>query len=256
MKKNPTLTTHDAFAEVQPNPFWVYGALFLRISLFLLVQLIIFGLSFYLKQNNAWQLSASWWIGSATVVNLITFWLLTRWFKDENTTYFKTIHFEPNTFKKDWWVILIILGLLFPIGFLPNPLLANWLFGDAQAAFDLLLQPLPLSAAIILAVLFPVTIAFAELPLYFGYIMPRLEKLTKNKWLAILLPAFFLAAQHLTLPLVLDGRFILWRLLMFLPFAIFLGIVIHWRKRLLPYLMIIHGLMDLGTCILLITLSV
>lgn len=62
--------------------------------------------------------------------------------------------------------------------------------------------------------------------------------------------------QHITLPLLFDVRFIVWRLLMFLPFALFLGLVIHWHKQLLPYLMVVHALMDLGTCILLITLSV
>jgi len=34
---------------------------------------------------------------------------------------------------------------------------------------------------------------------------------------------------------------------MFFPLALMLGILLRWRPRLLPYLVIIHGLMDLGT---------
>lgn len=85
--------------------------------------------------------------------------------------------------------------------------------------------------------------------------MPRLEKLFHKKWPAILLPVFFLAAQHMTLPLIFNYRFIFWRLIAFLPFALLLGLVIHWRPRLLPYLMIVHGLMDMATAVLVLMVS-
>jgi hypothetical protein len=62
-----------------------------------------------------------------------------------------------------------------------------------------------------------------------------------------LLAAFFLAAQHMFLPLILDGRFMLWRLGMFLPFALFAGLVIKLRPTLLPYFMIVHALADMST---------
>ena len=52
----------------------------------------------------------------------------------------------------------------------------------------LLFRPLPNFINYILLIAFPVTIAFAELPTYFGYLMPRLEKSLGKKWLAMLLP--------------------------------------------------------------------
>jgi membrane protease YdiL (CAAX protease family) len=57
----------------------------------------------------------------------------------------------------------------------------------------------------------------SELPVYFGYVMPRLAARWHNRWLAWLVVSLMLAAQHCTLPLVLDLRFIAWRFLMFLP---------------------------------------
>ena len=41
-------------------------------------------------------------------------------------------------------------------------------------------------------------------------------------------------------------RFITWRAMMYLPFAIEVGLVMHWRPRLLPYLASVHVLMDLA----------
>ena len=138
---------------------------------------------------------------------------------------------------------------------LPGLLAGQWIFGSSQAANDLLIQPLPLWAAWVGLTVFPITIAFAELPFYFGYLMPRLEKLSEKKWLAILLPVLFLGAQHITLPLIFDSRFIFWRLIAFMPFALLLGLVLHWRPRLLPYLMIVHGLMDMATAVLVLLVS-
>ena len=98
-------------------------------------------------------------------------------------------------------------------------------------------------------ILFPITQALIELPTYFTYIMPRMETDTHKKWAVIGVASFFLAFQHIAVLLIFDLRFILWRLLMFLPFALYLGIVIHWRPRLLPYLLIGHFLIDLSTVI-------
>ncbi len=255
MKTNQTPHIQKQLNTGTLQPKKVYGALFLRIVLFALIQALFAGIYFLSNHPNPWMNSAKWWVAVATITNVITFLLLLRWFKQENISYFSILHFEKNTIKQDLFTLLGILVLLGPIGFLPNPLFAGWIFGDSQVAFDLLMQPLPVWAAIVFMIFFPVTIAFAELPLYFGYIKPRLEVITNKWWLAVLLPALMLGAQHATLPLIFDLRFILWRFLMFLPFAVFLGFVIHWRPRLLPYLMIIHGLMDLGTSIYLLTLS-
>jgi len=91
------------------------------------------------------------------------------------------------------------------------------------------------------------TIAFAELPTYFGYALPRLTAQLNNGWLAWLLASLGLAVQHCFLPLLFDGRFILWRLGMYLPFALFAGLLLKLRPGLLPYLVIIHGLIDIST---------
>jgi hypothetical protein len=145
--------------------------------------------------------------------------------------------------------ILPLLGLLFisgPVTFLPNQLLATWLFGSAEAPLALMLQPLPLWAAVFAGVLFPITIALTELPMYYGYVRPRLEVLWQQPWAAVAVAVFWHAAQHTALPLLFDWRFAAWRLGMFLPFALLVALVLRWRPSLMPYMMVVHGLMDLS----------
>ena len=61
----------------------------------------------------------------------------------------------------------------------------------------------------------------------------------------MLLAAFWHAVQHCTLPVIFDVRFVLWRLTMFLPFALLIAVVVRRWPRLLPYMMIGHVLMDM-----------
>jgi hypothetical protein len=86
--------------------------------------------------------------------------------------------------------------------------------------------------------------------------MPRLSALSGRRWLSWLLASFFLAAQHIAVPLLFDGRFILWRLLMFLPFALLVGLILAWRPRLLPYMIVIHALMDISVVVFLLPVAI
>jgi hypothetical protein len=61
--------------------------------------------------------------------------------------------------------------------------------------------------------------------------------------------------QHLTAPLLFDARYLLWRALMFLPFAVWVGLVLRWRPRLLPYLAAVHVLMDFATALMLLPVA-
>jgi hypothetical protein len=122
--------------------------------------------------------------------------------------------------------------------------MAALLWGGSETAGALFFRPLPLWSLIAFAVLLPVTQAFAELPTYYAYAMPRLRVLTGRGWIALAVPAFMLAAQHMAFPLVLDGRFLIWRLTMFIPFAAWIGLIMYWRPRLLPFLMAGHALID------------
>jgi hypothetical protein len=189
--------------------------------------------------------AAAWWLVQVILTNLTCIGLLSYLMNREGKKLADLYRVEKHPFWKD---LLLALGLFIiglPLGALPNTLIAQWLFNDALVPAYMMFQPIPVWA-LVMGLLFPLTIAFAEIPYYFAYIMPRLQTATNRKWVITFICGLALAAQHITLPLILDGRFILWRLLMYLPFALFIAVVMHWKPRLLNYFIVFHALMDLS----------
>ncbi len=230
----------------------VMMTLFSRITLFVLFQLSFFALFSMLGRNNAWMRAAAYWPFVMVLSNIVCVVLLSGLLKREGSRYWDFFAINKDTLGKD---ILLSLGLSCVAGvcgFIPSSLLGNWIFGDAMIGNRLFFQPLPQWAAVLSLLLFPLSMPFGELPTYFGYVMPRLELSTKSKALAIVLPALMLSLQHAALPLLfnLGGRFLLWRALMFLPFAFSLAIIIRWRPRLFPFYLIGHFLIDVSTAVM------
>jgi membrane protease YdiL (CAAX protease family) len=217
--------------------------LFSRIVLFAAWQALI-AIAYHLSgQANAWTRSAAWWPVTATLTNVVCIFLLIRLHKQEGLNYWDLFRFGRDTVKSDAPVAfgLALIGIV--VATIPNVMLGMWLFGNAEASQALIFRPLPLWAIYPALICFPVTIALAELPTYFAYVMPRLRQ-QLGDWPSMLVSSLVLAFQHVTLPLVFDLHFLLWRLLMFIPLALMVGIVLRWRSRLLIYMVIIHGLMD------------
>ena len=217
-----------------------------RSILFVLFQGLIALVLAVTGTKSAWDESTRYWTFLAFLANFVSIYLLVRLFNAEGKRYLEIIRFSRATWKTDllWFLVASLIAL--PIAAAPREPLAIVIFGDAMTATNMLFRPLP-TWAFILSFLFPLTIAFAELPTYFGYVMPRLEAQLKNSWVAWLIASFFLAAQHMFLPLILDSGYLLWRFGMFLPFALFTGLVLKFRPALLPYFMVIHALMDVTT---------
>lgn len=216
-----------------------------RSVLFLLFQSLIALALAVTGTLSAWDESARWWTFIAIFTNLVSIFLLVRVFKAEGKQYFDLFRFSRATVKADllWFFGTSILGM--PIAAAPMNILGAAIFGDPLTPTYMMFRPLPVWA-FVLSFLFPLTIAFAELPTYFGYVMPRLAEQLRNGWAAWLIASLALAAQHMFLPLILDGGFILWRLLMYLPFALFAGFMIKFRPTLLPYYVIVHALVDVS----------
>jgi hypothetical protein len=216
-----------------------------RSVLFLLFQGLI-ALNLYATGTaSAWDESARYWTLMVSLANFVSIYLLIRLYNAEGKRFFYIFKFSRAEWKKDllWFIGFSIIAL--PIVGAPREPLANAIFGNAVIATNMLFRPIP-TWAFVLSFLFPLTIAFAELPTYFAYAMPRLSEQI-NGWLAWLIASFFLAAQHMFLPTILDGGYFLWRFGMFLPFALFTGLALKLRPTLLPYFVIVHALLDATT---------
>lgn len=219
-----------------------------RSALFILFQLLIAliaAVAGRMSGSEAWDESTRWWTFMATLANLVSLFFLVRLFRAEGKHYLDVIKFSRATFKTDllWFIGFSLIGL--PIAATPMNVLGNAIFGDRMTPIYMMFRPLPVWA-LVLSLFFPLTIAFAELPTYFAYVMPRLATQFRNGWTAWLIASFFLGAQHIFLPLIFDGGFMLWRLGMYMPFALFAGLLLKLRPTLLPYFMIVHAPVDIS----------
>lgn len=216
-----------------------------RSVLFILFQALIALILYATGTPSAWDESARYWTLMVSLANFVSIYLLIRLYNAEDKRFFDLFKFSRDEWKKDllWFIGFSLIAL--PIVGAPREPLAKAIFGDAMIATNMLFRPIP-TWAFVLSFLFPLTIAFAELPTYFAYAMPRLSQQI-NGWLAWLLASFFLAAQHMFLPTILDGGYFLWCFGMFLPFALLTGLVLKLRPTLLPYFVIIHALLDVTT---------
>jgi len=209
--------------------------LVLRSLLFLVFQTLIGLLFLNRSPSGLWRDSAAWWPMAIILTDLIYLALLIHFYRQDGKRYWDVFRVERSQLKKDLWLMLGFLAVLGPVGFLPNIFAAQWLFGDPQVALDLLVRPLPLWAALVGLLAFPLLQGMVEIPAYMLYVRPRLEKQGVPPWLAIGLTGFFLSAQHVFAPFIPDLRFITYRLVMFLPFAFLTALsprlVITWYKR-------------------------
>jgi hypothetical protein len=232
-----------------PNKTHPWIMLFSRITLFFLVQAAFAILFLIVKKTPAWENSADWWPLTVAIADIICLLLLIAVFRAEGGSYWHLFRIDRQHIWGDLLALLVLTILAAPLTFLPNILLAKSLWGDSTVVGELFYRPLPYWAVYLTILAFPIFQGLTETPTYFGCVMPRFEAQGVNKWLAISLPALMLAFQHIAMPFLLDGRFIIRRGLMFLPFAFLIGFAFHWRPRLLPYFVVIHILMNMSTII-------
>ncbi len=226
--------------------------LFSRLVLFAAWQGVV-ALAFAVQGSpDPWGASVAWWPLTVTLTNLVSIGLLRHVARAEGLLLGDLYRVERHNFWRELLLSLGALAISAPLSMLPNTLLGNLLFGDANLTAPMMFRPLPVAAVYGLMLLLVITIPFAELPTYYSYAMPRLAALTGKGWAAVAACAFMLSAQHLAFPLIFDVRFILWRLFMFLPFALWIGFALYKRPRLLPYLMVGHALIDFSLLFMLL----
>ncbi len=181
-----------------------------------------------------------WWSVLASAVNLLIILLLVLISRKQGGNYWKLINHEKGKTTPKQVIAMILLILLVGMG---GMYLAGFLcYGVIPYAAPMLIAPIPIWLAVINIPLLPISTAFAEDGLYLGCGVNQI----KNKYAAVLLPAFFFALQHSFIPMLPDGRYILYRFLSFLPLTI--PLCWHYRRHRNPLpIMIGHAVIDLAT---------
>lgn len=190
--------------------------------------------------NKSIEEISNWWSVVASCVNILMILLFVCITKNPKQSYSNLINLKKGATKPKQIVLMALLIILVGIG---GMYLAGFIcYGVIPYAAPMMIAPIPLWLAIINVFILPISTALAEDGLYLGCGVNQI----KNKYLAILVPAFFFALQHSFIPVIFDLRYILYRFLSFLPLTIIL--CWHYYKHRNPMPILIgHSLIDLIT---------
>ena len=210
--------------------------------------ILIFIIGSYITKKRIDDIS-NWWSIVASIVNIITILIIVIVAKKSNSSYLKLINYKKRTTKiKDVVVMPLIIVLfsgicMYIAGFI--------CYGVIPYASTKMIEPIPLVLAIINFIVLPLSVPFAEDGLYLGCGVNQI----KNKYLAILVPAFFYALQHSFIPVLFDGKFILYRFLSFLPLTLFLSWNYYKKRNPLP-IMVGHAIVEIASVVMILMTSI
>ena len=216
----------------------------IRIIMFVL----IFVIGSIVTKQNLNDIS-NWWSIVASIVNIITIVILVLVAKKLNVSYFKLINYEKGKTNIKQIIIMCIITLVFAS---TGMYLAGYIcYGVIPYLAPMMASPIPLILAIINFMVLPLTVSFAEDGLYLGCGVNSF----KNKYEAILVPAFFYALQHSFIPLLFDFKFIIYRLLSFLPLTIIFCYYYYKKKNPVP-MMIGHTIVEIASVVMILVTSI
>ena len=183
---------------------------------------------------------SSWWSITDTIVNLLTIAMLIFAARSTGQTFAELIGYKKGQTKVRQVVIMSVIILVVGMG---GMYLAGFLcYGVIPYGAPMLIAPIPVVLAAVNIPLLPITTVFAEDGLYLGCGVNNI----KNKYAAVLVPAFFYALQHSFIPTLFDVRYILYRFLSFLPLTVILC-AYYYKKRDPVPIMIGHAIIDVAT---------
>ncbi len=202
-----------------------------------------------IQSDHAFERAGTYWATQLTIVNVFLLWLMIRAGKRETRNVFDLF---KTMSKKDTVFFLKVLIPLVIVAMGPNMILSILLYQDPQIGATFLLSDMPLGLLLMNVTLFPVLQGLVELPFYFLFVMPMIKTKTTNPWIFIGLPVLFLSIQHAFMPFRADFVYMIYRSLMFLPFALLIGWLVHKRPRIMPYLVGLHVLMNASLFLMLL----
>ena len=192
----------------------------------------------------------NWWSLVATAVNIVTILIVVLAAKRSGKGFkqFMGLTKGKNTPKK---LILLVLGFT-AVGYGGLNLAGLVCYGSImpKVTVEHVVAPMPFVLALINLVLLPATISFAEDGLYLGCGVNSF----KNKYAAIIIPAFFYALQHCFIPTMFDAKYMLYRFISFLPLTVIFCWYYHKKKNPLP-MMIAHAVLDYATAMTILITS-
>jgi Type II CAAX prenyl endopeptidase Rce1-like len=222
-----------------------------RTVLLLLFQALAAALLAFRHVPYPWVSAGKWWTVYGTLVDLGCILLMWRFMRREGIGFRDLVGRVRWRWGRDIFVGLGWFAMTFPILGICLPLSARLIYGTWFPYFDhgAVVASLPRWAALYTLFVWWVIWSPTEEITYQAYALPRLQALTNRPFLAVLFVAFWWALQHCAVPLVLDWRYPIWRVLATFPGVLTFLLVYH-RTRRLPPLILAHWPGDIFVAIM------
>lgn len=210
--------------------------------------MLVFVIGAAITGKNVKDIS-NWWSIVASAVNIVTILIIVLAAKKSGRTYREQLNLKKGLDTPKRTIILVILFCA--VGMSGMYISGLICYGSVMPKVTLnVAAPMPLALAIINLIALPATIAFAEDGLYLGLGVNSI----KNKYAAVIIPAFFYTLQHCFIPTIFDAKYMLYRFLMFLPLTVIFCVYYRRKKNPVP-LMIAHAVLDFATGMLILITS-
>ena len=225
---------------------------FLLIASQALVALILLAL----HHASPWRESGYWWTVYGTLVDLGFLIALRHFTRSEGIRLRDLLGPIRMRYGRDLFLGILYFVIIFPFFLAGGFTAQHLLYGAAQNPGDYIFQPhtMPLWATIYSLSIWWIIWSPTEEVTYQAYALPRFKALTGRTWIAFLIVAVLWAAQHSALPFILDGKFLLFRFVGFLP-GVLVAMTIYWRTRRLAPLIIAHWPMDIAGALMVTLVS-
>lgn len=193
--------------------------------------------------------TSSWWSLVASCVNVVTIIVLFAAAKSAKMSYSEMIGLRRGARSVKKTIGLIFVFILVGMGGMYLSGLVCYGKMMPHVTVDIA-APIPLALAVINLIVLPATVGFAEDGLYLGLGVNSI----KNKYAAVIVPAFFYALQHCFIPMIPDARYMAYRFFSFLPLTVLF--CIYYRKKKDPVPIIAaHAILDLATGVTILAAS-
>lgn len=230
-------------------PLWI---IFTRFVLALLVQALVAGLFLAQGHPTPWQAAAPWWTVYGTLIDLGSLLCLTWLIRQEGIRLVDLFGFERSALGWDFALAVGLTVLYLVLGGVGGAVLTQIFYGTPQPPVTFM-GGLPPGATLHSLLIWPVIWGITEELTYQGYALPRLQRLLGQTTGAILIVGLGFGLQHITLPLLWDGRFLLWRLLPSLVIGLVAAFFYLRIRRLLPFIIAHWALNFLSVLSLMLT---
>lgn len=216
-----------------------------RLIYSLLSQALTAGLFAILGSANPWWDATGWWPVYSTITDVLCLVSLVWLTRREGLGLADLIGVRSRSdLKQLAWTPAYLLAAA-PAAALAS-LITQYFYGSALPPMISVVH-LPLAGALYSLLVWPIIWVIAEELGYLGYLLPRVQALSGRTWVAALVVTFFWGLQHLAIPYIADGTYLLSRVLA--AWAATGGITlvyVLWRRRLIAMIGA-HYVFDLAT---------